>query len=292
MKTPGQVNNRQDSLPVSHNFDWRLAAYRVFSMDETWYDGILYDRFMGRWSKLAAQKFLSWFAVPPGRVWVDVGCGTGSITRQILETFKPARIIAIDSSPGFISYAKRSITHPDVQFRVGLAQALDLESQSADAAVSGLVLNFVPQPEAAILEMLRVAKPGGRVGVFLWDYAGGMQMLRYFWDAAAELDPSASALDEGIRFPLCREGQLESLFLASGLKQVQGTAIKVATRFEDFDDYWQPYLGKVGAAPQYLMSLDSEKRRRLEGRLRKSLPVGKDGSILLAARAWAVRGTA
>ena len=261
-------------------------------MDETWDDGILYDRFMGRWSKLAAQKFLSWFAVPPGRVWVDVGCGTGAITKHILESYLPTKVISIDASPGFISHAQQSISHSDVQFRVGLAQSLDLDSHFADAVVSGLVLNFVPQPEAAILEMLRVSKPGGKVGVFLWDYASGMQMLRYFWDAAVELDPRAMTLDEGIRFPLCREGQLESLLLANGLKQVEGTAIEVATKFEDFDDYWQPFLGKVGAAPHYLMSLDPEDRQRLEYNLRKSLPAGEDGSISLAARAWAVKGTA
>lgn len=260
-------------------------------MDETWDNGIIYDRFMGRWSKLVAHKFLSWFAIPPGCVWVDVGCGTGNITRQILETYRPAKIISIDSSPGFLSHAQQSINHPDVQFRVGFAQSLDLDSHSVDAVVSGLVLNFVPQPEAAILEMLRVTKPGGKVGVFVWDYSHGMQMLRYFWDAAVALDPNTSALDEGIRFPLCREGQLQALFMESGYKHVEGRAIEIATKFEDFDDYWQPFLGKIGAAPHYLMSLDAEDRHRLEDRLRKSLPVSEDGSISLTARAWAVKGT-
>jgi hypothetical protein len=118
-----------------------------------------------------------------------------------------------------------------------------------------------------------------------------MQMLRYFWDAAVELDPRATTLDEGIRFPLCREGQLESLLLANGLKQVEGTAIEVVTKFEDFDDYWQPFR-KVGAAPHYLDEPDPEDRQRLEYKLRKSLPAGEDGSISLTARAWAVKGTA
>jgi SAM-dependent methyltransferase len=175
---------------------------------------------------------------------------------------------------------------------VGLAQALELDSDSMDAAVSGLVLNFVPQPEVAILEMLRVTKPGGKIGIFLWDYADGMQMLRYFWDAAVELDHNANVLDEGVRFPLCLEGQLESLVREVGLKQVETTAIEVKTVFQNFDDYWQPFLGKVGPAPAYTMGLDPINRQKLEDKLRNSLPIDADGSISLNARAWAVKGAA
>ena len=179
-----------------------------------------------------------------------------------------------------------------MHFKVGLAQSLELDSNSMDAVVSGLVLNFVPQPKDAVLEMLRVTKPGGNIGIFLWDYADGMQMLRYFWDAAVELDHNAREHDEGISFPICREGQLESLIREVGLKQVEATAIEIKTVFQNFDDYWQPFLGKVGPAPSYVMSMNQKDRQKLEDKLRNSLPIDDDGSISLIARAWAVKGTA
>ena len=261
-------------------------------MNDYWNSGIAYERFMGRWSTLVAQKFLSWLDAAPARTWLDVGCGTGSLTRLILESYQPKEIISIDSSADFISHAQRSITDPSVHFKVGLAQSLELDSNSIDVVVSGLVLNFVPEPKEAVLEMLRVTKPGGKIGIFLWDYAEGMQMLRYFWDAAVELDASARELDEGVHFPICREGQLESLVREAGLKQVEATAIEIKTVFKNFDDYWQPFLGKVGSAPSYVMSMKPEDIQKLEDKLRKSLPINDDGSISLTARAWAVKGTA
>jgi SAM-dependent methyltransferase len=261
-------------------------------MNDSWLSGIAYERFMGRWSTLVAQEFLNWLAITPARSWLDVGCGTGSLTKLILETYQPKEIISIDSSGDFISHAQRSIANPSVHFKVGLAQSLELDSNSIDTVVSGLVLNFVPQPKAAILEMLRVAKPGGKIGIFLWDYADGMQMLRYFWDAAVELDNNANEFDEGIRFPLCQEGQLESLIREVGLKQVEATPIEVKTVFKNFDDYWQPFLGNVGPAPNYTMSLNQKDRQKLEVKLRKSLPTDDNGSISLIARAWAAKGTA
>ncbi len=261
-------------------------------MRDSWESGIAYERFMGRWSTLIAQKFLNWLAIPPARSWLDVGCGTGSLTKLILETHQPKEIISIDSSSDFISHAQRSIANPSVHFKVGLAQSLEMDSNSVDAVVSGLVLNFVPQPKVAIVEMLRVTKPGGKIGIFLWDYADGMQMLRYFWDAAVELDNKANQFDEGIRFPLCQEGHLESLIREVGLKQVEATPIEVKTVFQNFDDYWQPFLGNVGPAPSYAMSLNQKVRQNLEDKLRKALPIDDNGSISLIARAWAVKGTA
>jgi SAM-dependent methyltransferase len=259
-------------------------------MNDPWQSGIAYERFMGRWSHVIAQKFLSWLAIPPACSWLDVGCGTGSLTRRILEAHQPKEIISIDPSTNLISHAQRSINNPSVRFIVGVAQSLGLDSNSVDAVVSGLVLNFVPQPEVAISEMVRVTKPGGKIGIFLWDYAGGMQMLRYFWDAVVELDHNARKFDEGLRFPLCRAGQLESLIREVGLEQVEANPIEVKTVFQNFDDYWQPFLGNVGPAPNYTMGLNQKDRQKLKDKLRKSLPVDDNGSISLIARAWAVKG--
>jgi ubiquinone/menaquinone biosynthesis C-methylase UbiE len=269
-----------------------MTKEKMQKANDSWSSGNPYDNFMGRWSALIAGKFLDWLSVPPDRSWLDVGCGTGSMTRLILETRQPKDIISVDSSSEFISYLRQSMRNPIVRFQEGLAQSLELESDSFDAVVSGLVLNFVPQPEAAIAEMLRVAKPGGHIGIFLWDYADGMEMLRYFWDAAVELDHSAKEFDEGIRFPLCQEGGLEALVQDAGLKQVEATPIEVRTIFQDFDDYWNPFLGNVGPAPGYNMNLTHSERGKLEDKLRQSLPIEHDGSISLLARAWAVKGTA
>lgn len=260
-------------------------------MTDSWQSGNRYENFMGRWSSLVARQFLDWLAVPADASWLDVGCGTGSLTRQILAHHHPKDLLAIDSSSEFVSFARQSITSSSARFEVGLAQSLAVDSDSRDAAVSGLMLNFVPEPAAAILEMLRVIKPGGTVGIFLWDYAGGMEMLRYFWDAAVAQDSQAAALDEGVRFPLCRKGALEALVQEVGLKQIEAVPIEVATVFLDFDDYWAPFLGQVGPAPAYASRLSQAGRQELEKKLRHALPIAADGSISLIARAWAVKGT-
>ncbi len=156
--------------------------------------------------------------------------------------------------------------------------------------VSGLVLNFVPEPERAVSEMSRVARPGGIVAAYVWDYAEDMRMMRHFWDAAVELDPSARELDEGRRFPLCKPQPLIDLFRKAGLGGVEARAIDVPTVFRDFDDYWSPFLGGQAPAPGYAMSLNEERRAALRERIRARLPMNSRGEHHLTARAWAVRG--
>jgi len=264
----------------------------VQNKNDSWSSGEQYDKFMGRWSNLVAEKFLDWLAVPPRSSWLDVGCGPGTLTKFILQTCQPKKITSIDLSSEFIFHAKQSIADPVVSFQVGSAEALELETNSVDAVVSGIMLNFVPQPEKAVNEMLRVTKPGGTIGIFLWDYAVGMQMLRYFWDAVVQLNSSANEFDEGLRFPLCRKGQLEALVIKCGLKQVEAIPIKVKTIFNNFDDYWLPFLGNVGPAPSYVMSLGETERQKLKNKLLETLPIEKDGTISLMARAWAAKGKA
>ncbi|MEO7839100.1 MAG: methyltransferase domain-containing protein, partial [Anaerolineales bacterium] len=159
-----------------------------------------------------------------------------------------------------------------------------------DAIVSGLVLNFIPQPEQALAGMRRVARKGGVVGAYVWDYAEGMQLMRHFWDAAVALDPEVSDIDEVRRFPHSRPEPLKELFQGAGFHQVEVISIQVPTVFRDFDDYWTPFLGGQGPAPSYLISLSEEHRAVLRERIRAGLPFAVDGSIPLAARAWAVRG--
>jgi hypothetical protein len=138
--------------------------------------------------------------------------------------------------------------------------------------------------------MLRVARPGGEVALYVWDYAGKMELMRYFWDAATALDPRAAEMDEGKRFPICQPEALQRLLRVVGLIDLETRAIDVPTVFWDFDDYWSPFLGGQGPAPGYCMSLPDDTRTSLRERLRGCLPAHPDGSIHLVARAWAVRG--
>jgi SAM-dependent methyltransferase len=182
------------------------------------------------------------------------------------------------------------VNDPRVGFDVGDARNLKAASATFDAVVSGLVLNFVAEPELALSEMVRVVRPGGTVAAYVWDYAEGMQMMRHFWDAAVALDPGARELDEGSRFTVCSPEPLEGLFRSTGLDNVEVRAIDVPTVFRDFDDYWSPFLGGRAPAPAYAMSLSEERRAELRERIRASLPTNAKGEHHLTARAWAARG--
>lgn len=257
---------------------------------DTWTSGAAYERYVGRWSRLVAREFLSWLGVVPGSRWLDVGCGTGALSQAILEVAAPAHVRGVDRSDGYISYAQAHVRDQRARFDVGDALALPGQPASYDAAISGLMLNFLPQPEPAVREMARVSRSGGVVAAYVWDYAGQMQLMRHFWNAAAALDPHAFELDEGQRFPLCQPAPLVGLFQQAGLTQVELRAIDIATDFQDFDDYWSPFLGGQGPAPSYVTALSDERRAALREHIRAGLPFALDGSIPLVARAWAVRG--
>jgi SAM-dependent methyltransferase len=255
-----------------------------------WAAGDAYEPYVGRWSRPVARQFLRWLDMPAGLRWLDVGCGTGALSETILEAASPASVQGADLSANYVEYARARITDPRAGFGVCDAASLSYVNNAFDVAVSGLALNFVPDPSAAASEMARVTRGGGTVAVYVWDYAGGMQLMRHFWDAAAELDPSAAALDEGRRFPICQPEPLVRLFREAGLTSVESRAIDVPTVFESFDDYWSPFLGGQGPAPGYAMSLGEDRRAELRELLRSRLPVSDGGRIKLTASAWAVKG--
>jgi ubiquinone/menaquinone biosynthesis C-methylase UbiE len=260
------------------------------SKKDNWASGDLYEPYVGRWSRLIAQEFLKWLDRPVGGRWLDVGCGTGALSQTVLNSWNPQILKGVDRSDGFVAYARSKVNDPRATFEVSDAQALSVDSDHYDSVVSGLVLNFVPQPEKMISEMARAVKAGGVVAVYVWDYGDKMQLMRYFWDAAIALDPVVADLDESPRFPICNPDALRELFQSSGLNQVETRAIDVETHFKDFDDYWNPFLGGQGPAPTYAMSLSEEKRTQLRDRIRAGLPFAADGSIPLIARAWCVKG--
>jgi SAM-dependent methyltransferase len=255
-----------------------------------WDDAVAYERYIGRWSRPVAREFVAWLSAPASARWLDAGCGSGALSQAILAVAAPGDVTGIDLSEDYVAYVARQVRDPRAHFSVGDAQGLRYPNNWFDAAASGLVLNFVPDKGRMIRELARVVVSGGIAGLYVWDYAGEMQMLRIFWDAAGALDPAVLELDEGRRFPVCRPGTLEDLSASAGLVAVTTRSIDVKTHFHNFDDFWQPFLGGQGPAPSYVKSLDEELRAALRNSIRARLPIAADGSIDLIARAWAVKG--
>jgi trans-aconitate methyltransferase len=258
--------------------------------DGGWDSGAAYEQYVGRWSRQVAVEFLDSLDALRDLAWADVGCGTGALTAAILARHQPASIHALDASESFVDRARELIGDARVRFECGNAIQLPWGIDRFDACVSGLVLNFVPDPAAMVREMTRVTRRGGTVALYVWDYADGMEMLRLFWDAAATEDASAAALDEARRFPICQPEPLRELFTSAGLQSVAVAAIGVPTVFQTFDDYWRPFLGRTGPAPAYLASLQDDTVERIKQRLHARLTAEAGEPVALSARAWAVRG--
>ncbi len=260
------------------------------SRHDAWQAGDHYDAYMGRWSRRIAPRFLDWLDASSDLDWLEVGCGTGALSSDIVERCRPRSLMAIDQSEGFVQRARATVSDARVAFQIGDAQELPAETASADVVVSALVLNFVPDREKALAEMKRTARSGARIGYYVWDYpGGGIEFMRAFWNAATALDAAALDLAEGRRFPFCTRDGLSDLARSAGLRSIEITAIEVPTIFTDFEDYWRPFTLGAGPAPGYCMSLDPEARRRLRQILHDTLPRRDDGAIPLKARAWAVK---
>jgi SAM-dependent methyltransferase len=261
------------------------AGRRMFSKADA------YERFMGRWSRQLAPALVEYSEVGDAGAVLDVGSGTGALAFAVRDATTTTRVLGIDMSPEYVAHASTTNADVRVRFEVGDAQSLRLPEASFDRTISLLVLNFVPDPERALREMIRVTKPGGIVGSAVWDYGEGMEMLRVFWDEATALDPSVDRRDEK-HMPLCRQGELAALFRDAKLEMVSQTALVARLRFSSFDDYWEPFRLGQGPAGAYVAELSRERQLALRERLRRRL-LGNDpdGTIEMQARAWAAKGT-
>lgn len=257
-----------------------------------WIAGSTYEDFMGRWSRQLAGHFVPWLGIPPGVHWLDVGCGTGALTSAICSHADPASVLGCDPAEPFIEYARSHSGDARASFVVAGVGELPSRAGGYGSVTSLLALNFFPDAAAATREMRVRTAARGTLSACVWDYAGRMDLLRYFWDAAAAVDPTARQLDEGARFPLCHADALADLFCTAGLRDVRCEPIDIPTEFSKFEDYWRSFLGGTGPAPAYVASLDIEQRTTLARKLERDLPRRSDGTIALVARAWAVRGTA
>jgi len=257
---------------------------------DRWEDASAYERFMGRWSRQLARPFVRWVDAAPGADWLEIGCGTGSLTQAILEGARPHRVVACDTARDFVDYCAESLASERLNVVLARPGELPRRDGGFDIVASSLVLNFLPDPVRALEQMRDACAPGGRVAACVWDYTEGMQFLRYFWDAAGAVSADATSHDEGRRFPLCAPDALRNAFTKAGLESVAIGSITIPTSFPSFEDYWSSFVGGPGPAPTYLSSLSEPARQTLEASLRTRLPVNGDGSISLQAQAWTAQG--
>lgn len=249
-----------------------------------------YDRFVGRYSAKLAEQLIAFAGIEPAMRALDVGCGPGALTAALAAKLGPDAVAAAEPSEPFAETCRARV--PGVDVVVAGAELLPFGDDSFDATLSQLVVNFVPDAPAGVREMGRVTRTGGVVASCVWDYSDGMTMLRAFWDAAREIDPSgAAAADEGAIMRWCSEGELTQLWEEAGLEAVRTGALNVDASYADFDDLWSPFPTGVGPAGAYTKALDPEQQTALRDALRRRLGVG-DGPFELAARAWAVAGGA
>ena len=250
-----------------------------------------YERFMGRWSRNLASHFVEFAGVRDRDTVLDVGSGTGALTAAIARRSPSSRIVGIDPAASYVAMAAKQHGSTLIGFEVGDAQQMRFEDGLFDRTLSLLVVNFIPDAPKAVDEMRRVTKSQGTVAAAVWDYGDGMEMLRVFWDEAVALKPASAAKDER-NMPLCRRGDLSTLWRARGLTDVVEEGLSIETKFASFDDFWTPFLERQGPAGAYAAALSSDDREALRMRLRQRLlGAGPDREIVMHARAWAVRGT-
>ena len=249
-----------------------------------------YERFMGRWSCQLAPAYVRFAGVKNGDRVLDIGTGTGSLAATLEATLPESEIVGVDPSEGFITYAQKNAKSTRAHFEVGDAQALKFNDASFDDALALLVMNFVPDHRKAVTEMRRVTRPQGKVSACVWDYDGGMQMLRFFWDEAVAFDPAIEPKDER-HMKLSHQGQLSALWSDAGLVNIKEEPLTIEQAYSSFNDYWEPFTKGAGPGGAYVVSLSQDRREQLEARVRKRLLGDRDdGPFKLTATAWCVRG--
>ncbi|MGH6880400.1 class I SAM-dependent methyltransferase [Hypericibacter sp.] len=250
-----------------------------------------YERLMGRWSRRLAEAFLDHVSLEPDEKMLDVGCGTGSLTTALAERLEPRSVTGIDIAFPFVQFAAQQRSDR-LRFLVGDACALPFAEASFDRTLSLLALNFVSKPALALAEIHRVTRPGGRVGVAVWDFAGGLVYQRIFWDTAAALDPAgARGRAKQYSAPLLAKGALEEALLAAGFRDVHGSSMTIRMDYADFADYWEPIAAATGPVGDYVRAATPVLLAEIEAKTRDAYLSGlPDGPRSMAATAWVATG--
>lgn len=243
-----------------------------------------YDRFMGRYSVQLSSQLADFAGVHDGQRVLDVGCGPGALTSELVTRLGSPAVVAVDPSEPFVAAARAR--HPQIAVDRASAEQLPFPDDVFDAALAQLVVHFMSDPIAGLAEMARVTRPGGVVAACVWDHAGDGGPLNLFWETARAFDPEV--VDES-RLAGAREGHLAELFDAAGLRQIEETTLSATVRFPSFEAWWEPFTLGVGPSGAYVGALDPERRTRLRQRCRAALP---DAPFVITATAWAARGLA
>jgi SAM-dependent methyltransferase len=243
-----------------------------------------YDRFMGRYSRLLAPPFADFAGIAAGQSALDVGCGPGALTVELVKRLGAHAVSAVDPSESFVAAAR--VRQPGVSVQQAVAEKLPFEDQQFDASLAQLVVHFMTDPVIGLREMARVTKRNGVVAACVWDHAGGQGPLSLFWDAARELD--GDVVDES-QLAGVREGQLAELFEAAGVHEIEESTLSVDVEHRTFEEWWEPFLLGVGPAGGYAAGLEPRRQAQLRDLCREKLG---PAPFVMSARAWAARGLA
>ena len=243
-----------------------------------------YDRFMGRYSVPLAPLLADFAGVAAGERVLDVGCGPGALTAELVRRVGSVSVSAVDPSESFVLAARAR--QPGVDVQCGSAERLPYQEDEFDASLAQLVVHFMADPVKGLREMARVTRRGGVVAACVWDHAGGGGPLSRFWEAARELDAD---VDDQSRRAGVREGHLAELFSEAGLRDVEDAALSVRVEHPSFEEWWEPFTLGVGPAGAYVSGLDTQARDHLRRRCETAFA---SGGLIVTARAWATRGRA
>jgi ubiquinone/menaquinone biosynthesis C-methylase UbiE len=257
-------------------------------------DGDGYELQMGRWSRRLAPLFIDFAGIAGAHRLLDVGCGTGSLSFCLAQNPDIAWVHGLDFSPAYVEHARRQNHDSRLVFHVGDARALPFPDAWFDHTLSMLALQFIPEADRAVDEMLRVTRPGGTVAAATWDTRGGLVSLRMIFDVAAMLDPNGNERRaRAYTRPMSRPGDLARTWRDAGLIEVVQDMVTIRMEFESFADFWSPAEGKDGPVAEYVRTLDTETRTKLRSMVKLAYLDGEaDGARSHAATAWVVRGTA
>ncbi len=255
--------------------------------DELFNDGAAYERLMGRWSRRVGDIFIDWIAVPDNLRWLDLGCGTGAFTEEIVKRCSPAALVGVDPSAEQLAFAQTRPGLERTEFRVGDAERLPLPDNSFDVAVMALVIHFIPDPAKAIGEIARVVRPGGLAASYVWDYtqqgsptapiASAIKAIGF--DSPSPPSPQATSL-----------AALQALWEGAAFEGIEARTINISVEFSDFDEFWSSMTARVGPAGKVLARMSPQDLDRLRDTLKQKMAVTSDGRVIYEARANAIKG--